>query len=170
MNTLIAYFSHTGENYFNGEIKRIEKGNTAIAAEFVQQITGGDLYEITTATPYSEVYKECVEQAVAEKKQNARPALKNPVPDLSSYHQIVLAYPCWCGSFPMAVATFLESADFKGKIVLPLCTHEGSGMANSEADLKTQLPYSDVKKGLAIKGSLVTQAENDIKAWLSDNS
>ena len=36
MKTLIAYFSHTGENYFGGAIRNISKGNTAVVAEFAQ--------------------------------------------------------------------------------------------------------------------------------------
>ena len=37
--TLIAYFSHTGENYFGGTIKSISKGNTHVVAEFAQKAT-----------------------------------------------------------------------------------------------------------------------------------
>lgn len=166
MKTLVAYFSHTGENYFPDGIRHIDKGNTTIAAELAQQITDGDLYEIAPATRYPENYKECVAQAVAEKQQHARPALKNPVPDLSGYDRIILGYPCWCGTFPMPVATFLESADVTGKELFPFCTNEGSGMGTSEADLKSLVPAADIKKGLAIKGSLAAQAENDLKNWL----
>ena len=45
---LIAYFSHTGENYFGGQIRNITKGNTATVAEAAQRVTGGDLFEIRT--------------------------------------------------------------------------------------------------------------------------
>jgi hypothetical protein len=54
---------------------------------------------------------------------------------------------------PMAVYTFLESFDFSGKTILPLCTNEGSGMGSSEREIKKTCPGADVKKGLPITGS-----------------
>ena len=66
----------------------------------------------------------------------------------------------------MAVFTFLEGHDFFGKIILPLCTHEGSGMGRSEADIQAACPGAKVEKGLAVTGGKVAQAENDIRKWL----
>ena len=37
---------------------------------------------------------------------------------------------------PMVVFTFLERFDLTGKIIRPLCTHEGSGMGHSEQDIR----------------------------------
>lgn len=65
----------------------------------------------------------------------------------------------------MQVFTFLEHFDFNGKTICPFCTHEGSGMGRSEADIKKLCPGADVRKGLAIQGSLAAQAENELKKW-----
>ena len=46
--TMIVYYSRTGENYWNGIIKNLEKGNTETVAEMVADITGGDLFEVET--------------------------------------------------------------------------------------------------------------------------
>lgn len=43
MANLIIYYSRKGENYWNGTIKNVAKGNTQIAAEFIQKAVGGDL-------------------------------------------------------------------------------------------------------------------------------
>ena len=51
---LIIYYSRTGENYWNGSIKNISKGNTEIVAEFIQGAVGGDLFEVDTVKPYAE--------------------------------------------------------------------------------------------------------------------
>ena len=40
MKQLVIYFSHTGENYMSDGIRNIEKGNTEIVAEMIQQLTG----------------------------------------------------------------------------------------------------------------------------------
>lgn len=169
MKTLIAYFSHTGENYFGGAIRKIAKGNTAVVAEFAQKATGGDIFEIQTVKSYPENYKECCDVAQAEGRANARPELKTDIPDIAAYDNVVLGYPCWWGTMPQAVFTFLESADFSGKKILPFCTHEGSGMGRSEGDIKKLCPGASVAKGLAISGSSAAGAESSVRTWLGAN-
>ena len=67
---------------------------------------------------------------------------------------------------PMAGFTFLESLEFAGKTIKPFCTHEGSGMGSSEADIKRLCPMAKVASGLAIKGSKVNSARENIEKWL----
>ena len=56
---LIIYYSRKGENYVNGNIVRLPKGNTELAAEFIQQSVDGDLFEIETVRNYSDSYITC---------------------------------------------------------------------------------------------------------------
>ena len=86
---------------------------------------------------------------------------------MEDYDTIVLGYPNWWGTMPMAVFTFLESHDFFGKTILPFCTHEGSGMGHSESDIKAVCPGAKIEKGLAITGSKVNKSEKTIEGWLS---
>ena len=125
---LIAYFSHTGENYNVGVI---EKGNTHIVADMIAEETGGDLFEIATVNPYPDTYEECTEVAMQEQRENARPELTAQVENMEQYDTVYLGYPIWWGELPMAVYTFLESYDFSGKTIVPFCTHEGSGLAGT---------------------------------------
>ena len=53
---LIIYYSRKGQNYVNGSIKDLEKGNTEICAEFIQKAVDGDLFEIETVRSYSDDY------------------------------------------------------------------------------------------------------------------
>ena len=46
--SLVIYYSRKGENYVNGSIKKLEKGNTERIAEFIQKHTDADLFEIET--------------------------------------------------------------------------------------------------------------------------
>ena len=69
----------------------------------------------------------------------------------------------------MAVATFLERYDFTGKTILPLCTNEGSGMGNSERDIKKYAPGATVKNGLSIIGSNAAGSGEQVKRWLKTN-
>ena len=47
---LIIYYSRKGENYVNGSIVDLKKGNTEICAEFIQKAVGGELFEAETIT------------------------------------------------------------------------------------------------------------------------
>lgn len=163
---LIAYFSRKGNNYANGKIVYLPVGNTEVAAKKIQAETGGDLFEIERAGCYPEDYRECVGEAQKEIKAKARPELAQVVEDLSQYDTIYLGYPNWCGTFPMPVVTFLESGNFADKIILPFCTNEGSGMGNSEKDLREICPEADIRPGLSIRGCTVEQAGETILEWI----
>ena len=73
---LIIYYSRKGQNYVNGSIRELSKGNTEIVAEFIQKAVGGDLFEIETVKEYSRDYMTCTEEAQEELRAKARPELK----------------------------------------------------------------------------------------------
>ena len=74
---LIAYYSRKGENYWDGQIVSLAKGNTEIIAAMIQKTIGGDLFEIDTVKSYPEDYTACTKVAQEELRKNARPKLKN---------------------------------------------------------------------------------------------
>ncbi len=168
MKILTAYFSHAGENYFDGKIKAISEGNTAIVAKKIAAATGSELFEIARETPYPYSYAECVKEAKEEFIRNSRPELKEKI-SVKGYDVVILAYPNWCGTMPMAVFTFLESGDFAGKKILPICTNEGSRLGRSEGDVKKLCPEADIAEGLSVKGSLAAESDEKVYAWLKAN-
>nr|WP_320132171.1 flavodoxin [uncultured Holophaga sp.] len=163
---IIAYYSRKGENYLDGRIIDLQTGNTALAAHTIQTLSGADLFEIKTLKTYPADYHETTEVAQRELEQNARPELAERLDSLADYEVIILGYPNWWGTMPMAVFTFLESHDFTGKTILPLCTHEGSGLGRSERDIQRLCPGAKVVKGLAVRGGSVQKAESQLAAWL----
>ena len=98
-----------------------------------------------------------------------RPELKELPIDLEAYDTIILGYPNYCGTIPMAVASFLEAFDFSGKTILPFCTNEGSGMGNSESLIKKLCPAAEVRPGKSILGSRAEQAGPELEQWLRQN-
>ncbi len=162
---LILYYSRKGENYFNGCIKSIDKGNTEIVAEFIKKAIGGDLFEIDTVKPYDEDYYVCIEEAKTELNSNARPELKEYMNSIEEYDNIFVCGPCWWGTFPCAVFTQLEKLDFTGKKVMAVMTHEGSGLGNCESDLKNLCKGASFGKGLAIHGADTLNSEKKIADW-----
>lgn len=164
-NILVVYYSRKGENHMPGGIQVLEKGNTAWAAEYIQQALDADLFEVDTVKPYAANYRECCMEAVAEARTNARPEIKGYVEDLSGYDTVFVCYPCWCGTAPMCIFTFLEHYDLTGKKIAPLCTHEGSGLANSEKDIAAACPGAVMAPGLAVRGHQAKDSREEIAAW-----
>ena len=162
---LVIYFSRKGKNYVNGDIVELEKGNTELVAEYIRDAVGADLFEIETIKEYPDDYMECTEVAKQEQRDNARPKLKAYLRDISEYDNIVIAGPCWWGTYPCAVFGQLEKLHFRGKHVFPVMTHEGSGEANSRRDLKKFCTGAKVEKTFAIQGSSVAGAEEKVAAW-----
>ena len=167
--TLIAFFSRADENYFGGAMRYVKVGNTEIVVNQMKELIDADTFKIEMVNPYSPVYMTCIDEAKKDLRENARPELSNYLDSIDEYDTIVLAYPNYWGTFPMAVATFLERYDFTGKTVLPLCTNEGSGMGSSERDVKKYANGADVRPGLAITGSQAANAKTAVEKWFSAN-
>lgn len=168
---LVIYFSRKGQNYVNGGIAELEKGNTEMVAEYIQSAVGADLFEIETVKEYPADYMECADVAKQEQRDNARPKLKEYLreKDIDEYDNIVIAGPCWWGTYPCAVFTQLEKLNFRGKKVFPVMTHEGSGEANSRAELKKFCRGAKVGKALAIQGSKVARSGDEVARWAVKN-
>ena len=166
--TIVVYFSHSGMNYAKGKIVRLEKGNTKAAAEKIAKMIGAPLAELKEAEEYPDGYRECVGRSRKELQENARPALKGTA-DVSGYENIILGYPNWCGTMPMPVWTFLESADFSGKKIYPFCTNEGSGTGRSVQDLQKLCPHAQIGEALSVCGSDVESSDALLKSWLQRN-
>lgn len=160
---LIAYFSRNGENYVSGKIVDLPLGNTKIIAQMIQEINGGELFEIKSSVPYPKDYTETTEVAKNELKSNLRPTLINHIEDISLYNIVFLGFPNWWNTMPMPVFTFLDEYNFSGKVIIPFCTHEGSGMGRSEKDIAKVCPTAIVEKGIAIHGTNVKNSMDAVR-------
>lgn len=166
---LILYYSRKGQNYVNGKIVDLKKGNTQICAEFIQKAVGGELFEIETVEEYAKDYHKCTEEAAKELKENARPELKKYLKDIDSYDNVFVCGPCWWGTYPAAVFTQLEKLDFTGKKVMALMTHEGSGLGNSERDLRRICKGAAFGTGIAVHGADAAKSEKAVADWAKKN-
>lgn len=151
---LVAYFSWSG--------------NTREIANQIKDLTGADLFEIETVKPYSTNYNKCVEEAKVEKADNARPAIKGKVESMDEYDIVFIGYPNWWGTMPMAILTFIESYDFKGKILVPFCTHGVGGAQQCFKDFIKHTSKDDSKEGFICNGSSVSSAKPHVEKWLKD--
>lgn len=160
-NKLIIYFSRADENYSVGWI---EKGNTEYVAEFVQELTGADVFKVEPAVPYAADYKTCIEEA---KKRVGNAPIKEKLTDISAYDTIYVMSPIYWGTYAPEVETALEGLDFSGKTVRMISTHEGSGLASMPRDVKKMCKGANVDmKGLAIQGSQAKNSKQRVADWL----
>lgn len=165
MSTLVAYFSRAGQNYGNGGIINLPKGNTEVLAEAIAADLGARLFKIETVAPYPEDYYATTDQAKRELREQARPAIQGPLPDMGGVDTIILGYPNWWGTMPMAVKTFLDGCDLAGVTIVPFCTNEGSGLGGSVGDLKRSYPAAEVTSGLSIRGTDAASSTGKAVAW-----
>ena len=164
--TLTVFFSRAGENYFVGAMRTVSVGNTERVVRAISELIETDTFRIEMQQPYAEAYMTCIEQAKRDKASGARPALCRVPDSIDAYDTVILAYPNYWGTAPMAVFTFLDGFDFAGKTIYPLCTHEGSGLGVSERDIQKACPGAKSGSGLAIMGSRADGAKPQVEAWL----
>ena len=123
-------------------------------------------FEIQTIKPYPTDYSTVVDQAKRELKVDYRPELKGKLKNIKQYDVIFIGYPIWWSTYPQAVKEFLSQYDCSGKTIIPFCTHEGSELGRSVADLKKLCPKSTILEGLAIRGSAAHHSDDRIELWL----
>lgn len=150
--TLIAYFSWSG--------------NTEAMAQMIQAETGGELFAIAPATPYTEDYNTLLDVAQQEQAEDARPGLAAQVENWDSCDVVFVGYPDWWSDAPMVVYSFLEAYDWTGKTLVPFCTSGGSGFGRSLDRLPESAPGAAILEGLHVNGDSVEGAGEEVAAWL----
>ena len=165
--TLIAYFSHAGQNYSHGAIRNLPVGNTEVVAKKINEMIDSDLFFIDTVRKYPDDHMAKIDLAKKEYNEDARPELTARVENMDEYDTVIVAFPNWWTTMPMAVFTFLESYDFSGKTICPLITHGGSGFSNSINDIKRLCPVAVITEGLAINGDNAATCDKAVEKWLN---
>ena len=148
---LVAYFSATG--------------TTARAAEKLADVTGGELYAIAPAQPYTSAdldwNNKQSRSSVEMNDPKSRPAIKTKKGNMADYDIVFIGYPIWWDLAPRIINTFIESHDLKGKTVVPFATSGGSTIAGSAAALKRTYPALSWKGGRLLNHA----DEKSIRAW-----
>lgn len=116
-NSLIVYFSLTG--------------NTKKAADQIHKATGAKEVRILPKKAYPNDYDRDTQIARREKESNARPKIKNKLPNLSKYKTIYVGFPTWWTKPPMIIHTLFDQYNFKGKTIVPFTTSGETPMSSS---------------------------------------
>ena len=151
---LVAYFSATN--------------TTKGVAETIAASTGGDLYAITPAQPYTSAdlnYNDDNSRSTKEMNDpSARPEISGSVADMAQYDIVFLGYPIWWGEAPRIINTFVESYDLSGKTIVPFCTSGGSGMGSSATNLQSAASGASWLSGRRLNSGV---SQSEIAQWVN---
>lgn len=153
--TLVVYYSATG--------------NTEEAAGYIAEATGGDLFELEPADPYTDDdlnYGDEDSRVVYEHDNpEARDVelVADTVDNWAEYDRVFIGYPIWWGIAAWPVDDFIEANDFTGKTVIPFCTSASSGLGQSGELLAEMAGAGNWLEGHRFSSG-VSQA--DVQEWL----
>ena len=148
---LVAYFSAGGV--------------TEKVAQKMAQAVGADLFAIRPAQPYTKADLNWMNKnsrtTLEMKDRNCRPPMAEK-PDVAGYEVILVGFPVWWYREPSIIDTFMESADFTGKTVVPFCTSGGSGIGDAAENMQALAPAATVRKG---RRFFASAAADELKKW-----
>ena len=152
-DVLVAYFSATG--------------TTKGVAGKIASITGGDLYEIVPAKPYSDADLNWNDRnSRSTKEQNdksVRPEIGSEDISLKGYTTVYLGFPIWWGEEPRIMDTFAEKYSFEGITVIPFCTSSSSGIGRSGSNMEALAGSGTWLEGKRFGSSV---SEEDLQSWI----
>lgn len=151
---LIAYFT-TG-------------GHTKGIAEKIEEVTGGDMFEIVPEVPYTEAdldeHNDNSRAIREHHDRSLRPALGTRVEHFAAYDTVFLGFPIWWYSAPPIIHSFLEAHDTKGKTIVPFVISSGSGYGEIERDLRESAPEARFLPGKVVSGFSKKQVEQWVRS------
>ena len=152
-DVLVAFFSATG--------------TTKGVAERIASVTGGDIYEILAAEPYTSDdlnYNDSSSRSTKEQNdKNVRPEIGSEDISLEGYTTIYLGFPIWWGEEPRILDTFVEKYSFDGITVIPFCTSGGSGIGRSGPNMEALAGTGTWLDGQRFDGNV---SEADLQSWI----
>lgn len=144
-------------------------GNTHRIARGIQELTGGDKYEIYPWQPYPMAFPELLNQVKKEVEHRYHPILLPGAPSPVSYQVIFAGSPNWCGAIAPPLASWLYKNDLTGKIILPFYSHCGGVPADFRKDIAKLCPKTDVRESLQVIADGGGQLRKWIEKWLQGN-
>lgn len=154
---LVVYFSATG--------------NTEGVAGYIAEETGGTLWEIEAAIPYTDAdLNYSNSNCRARQEQNdpdARPAIAGEIADLAEYETVFIGHPIWWGNAPRIIQTFLDSYSFEEKTVYTFSTSGSSGGSGAYNGLRSEYPQIDFAGNLHFTSSQLSSAQTHVREWLT---
>ena len=144
-------------------------GHTESVANYIAQATGGDLFAITPAEPYTDDDLNWSDENSRVTREHEDESLRDveltttQVENWDSYDTVFLGYPIWWGIAAWPVDGFVEANDFTGKTVIPFCTSSSSGLGQSGELLAELAGTGDWQDGERFRSSA---SQEDVNEWV----
>lgn len=151
-DTLVVYYSRTG--------------NTRVVAGQIRRARGADIFEIRTAEPYPEDYKQTVKQARRETQAGFEPELATDALDIARYRTVFLGFPIWGQTAPPAIRSFLKAHAWAGRTIRPFVTHGGYGLGASMALVASHSRGARCAPPFAIEADQERRTLSRVTDWL----
>lgn len=154
-NVLVVYYSATG--------------NTEAVANYIADATGGDLFEVEPAEPYTDADLDWtddnsrVSQEYADESLRDMELVSTDVENWDSYDTVFIGYPIWWGIAAWPMDSFVKANDFTGKTVIPFCTSSSSGIGDSGNLLAEEAGTGDWQEGMRFRSGA---DEADVQEWV----
>lgn len=154
---LVAYYSYSGE--------------TEYMAEYIKELTGGDIYEIEADKIYPYKDEEVIAEARREYEENEYVGLYNAPPDMGQYDMVYMGFPVWNGRLPQVVKTFVNEAGINGKNIKPFTACNKDGLGESVNELYALCPDGIIENGIEVNKDYIPgkKCKSIIKTSLLQN-
>lgn len=156
-SVLVVYYSATG--------------NTAQAAQYIADTTGGDLFELEPVEPYTDDDLNWTDDNSRVSQEHADESLRDvelvadTVDNWDQYDTVFIGYPIWWGIAAWPVDGFVEANDFSGKTVIPFCTSSSSGLGQSGELLADMAGTGDWQEGQRFRSGV---SQEDVQSWIEE--
>ena len=143
--------------------------HTETVAGYIAQATGGDIFEITPAQPYTDDDLNWSDSDSRVTREHEDESLRDveltttEVENWDSYDTVFIGYPIWWGIAAWPVDGFVEANDFTGKTVIPFCTSSSSGLGESGELLAELAGTGDWQEGQRFRSSA---GQADVDEWV----
>lgn len=175
---LVVWFSRVGNTVFDPDVDVVSSatlqydangelvGNAQLAARWIAEETGADVFQIQTAYTYPSDYNQTVAVGEGQDIDQVDLRLATHLDDLGGYDTLYLCYPIWHYTLCAPLRAFLNETDLSGKAVYCFAANGGSRFADTVERIQQMFPTAEVAEGVPISGNDPAACEDEVRAFV----
>lgn len=153
--TLVLYYSATN--------------TTKNIAEQVAQKLAADMAEIHAVQPYTAAdldwHNAQSRTTIEQHQHNSRVAVKDDLPDIQQYDNIVIGHPIWWAIPPRMITDVIDKLDLNNKNLAMFATSGGTGYDRSQSFIERAVRENDYN--VHINQGAVLNRPQQIDSWIN---
>lgn len=152
--TLVLYYSATN--------------TTKSIAEQVAQKLNADIAEIHAAQPYTAAdlnwHDSKSRTSIEQHQHDSRVAVKDDLPDIQDYDNIVIGHPIWWAIPPRMIADVIDKLDLNGKNLAMFATSGGTSYDRSQSFIERSVRENNYDT--QVNQGAILNSPRQIDAWI----